>query len=275
MGSAMIPADDYILGRSITDSVRLDAQHLLWKFHKGYELHPEIPVRNDMKIADLGCGTGTWLLDLSRQLPPTVQLHGLDSSDQQYPPSGLWAKNMTFSVIDLMSDLPPSLEGQYDVVHLRMWASNVREGETATLIRQTKQLLKPGGYIQWEDADLHNQVTEGRVAEETAARMSDLFRRVDLNYIWVSELPDRMRKEDLEIVESDHGRFAPPLMDLCTRTYILALRELTQGIKRGLSGDILLSVSEQEVALQCLATQQKEKIIYNWSPVTVLARSRE
>ncbi|PYH49751.1 class I SAM-dependent methyltransferase [Aspergillus saccharolyticus JOP 1030-1] len=274
MGSAVIEAGDYVLGRSITDSVRNDAEHLLWKFHKGYELHPAIPVSDKMRIADLGCGTGIWLLDLARQLPPTVQLHGFDVCDKQYPAQPRWPQNMTLSVIDMMADLPPSIVGQYDVVHLRMWVNNVRDEETATLIGQAKRLLKPGGYIQWEEADLDNQVTEGLVAEKTAARMSDLMRRVNLNYSWVSELPERLRKENLEVVESDSGRFAPHLVDLCTRNYILTLRELTQGIKKGLSADMLLAVSEQEVALQCLATQQKEKIVYNWSPVTVLAQHR-
>jgi hypothetical protein len=36
---------------------RLDAQHLLWKLHRGYELHPHIPVTEYMKIAELGTGT--------------------------------------------------------------------------------------------------------------------------------------------------------------------------------------------------------------------------
>lgn len=36
---------------------RLDAQHLLWKLHRGYELHPDIPVTENMRAAELGTGT--------------------------------------------------------------------------------------------------------------------------------------------------------------------------------------------------------------------------
>lgn len=70
----MASEDDYVLGRNLADSVRyfppipscasklisirLNAQHLLWKFHTGYELHPDIPVNDEFKIAELGTGTG-------------------------------------------------------------------------------------------------------------------------------------------------------------------------------------------------------------------------
>jgi protein-L-isoaspartate O-methyltransferase len=39
-------------------SLRLDAQHLLWKLHNGYELNPRIPISPNMKIAEIGTGTG-------------------------------------------------------------------------------------------------------------------------------------------------------------------------------------------------------------------------
>ncbi|RSL63004.1 hypothetical protein CEP53_004597, partial [Fusarium sp. AF-6] len=66
--------DDYVLGRDISDSIRhgcslLDAQHLLWKLHNRYTLHPAIPKSDHMKIAEVGTGTGIWLFDLAQDLP--------------------------------------------------------------------------------------------------------------------------------------------------------------------------------------------------------------
>lgn len=37
---------------------RLEAQHLLFKMHNGYALNPKIPISSDMKIAEIGTGTG-------------------------------------------------------------------------------------------------------------------------------------------------------------------------------------------------------------------------
>lgn len=177
----MAEEDNYILGRGMAASIRfvslflfyisqvqkqltrirLDAQHLLWKLHTGYELHPQIPVTSDMKIAEVGCGTAyvfvlyqnlsqsassltsrrMWLFDVARQLPPTVQLHGFDISNSQFPPKELWPKNVTLGLLDSLVDPPTSLAGQYDVVHLRMWAGNLSGSDALSLILHVKRLL--------------------------------------------------------------------------------------------------------------------------------------
>ena len=37
---------------------RLNAQHLLWKEQLGYVIHPQIPIRENLMVADIGAGTG-------------------------------------------------------------------------------------------------------------------------------------------------------------------------------------------------------------------------
>ncbi|KAF5855631.1 hypothetical protein ETB97_008854 [Aspergillus alliaceus] len=189
--------DDYVLGRGINDSIRLEAQHLLWKLHKGYDLHPHIPIKRDMKIAELGTGTAVWLFDLARGLPPTVQLHGYDISDRQYPPKDLWPPNVALGLMDSLTDPPPSLKCQYDVVHLRMWASNLGQRDTTTLIQHIKHLLKPGGYVQWEDADLIHQVIKGSRALEFEQKMQKTFHAAGLDYRQVFQYLDFEGKENV------------------------------------------------------------------------------
>jgi hypothetical protein len=41
---------------------------------------------------------------------------------------------------------------------------------------------EPGGYIQWEDADLVNQAVCGEEAEQFAGMMRELFKHVGLQY---------------------------------------------------------------------------------------------
>lgn len=127
----------------------------------GHILHPQIPITEGMKIAELGTGTGyilpdrlrgllayankpqtrIWLFDASRNLPPTVELHGYDLSDGQFPARHLWPENVTLGVMDSLIDPPSNLVGQYDIVHLRMWASNLKENDTAPVLEHAKKLL--------------------------------------------------------------------------------------------------------------------------------------
>lgn len=82
-----------------------------------------------------------WLFDLAQSMPPTVQLHGFDISEEQYPPKHMWPGNVNLALLDALKDVPPALVGQYDVVHIRMWASNIRDGNTRPLISHLQELL--------------------------------------------------------------------------------------------------------------------------------------
>ncbi|KAF5856299.1 hypothetical protein ETB97_007535 [Aspergillus alliaceus] len=157
----MADTDGYILGRSVSESVRLHAQHLLWKLRNGYELNPQIPITDGMKIAELGTRTAIWMNDLAQQLPATDQLHGFDISDSQDPPKDRLPPNVAIWLLDSTEDPPSPLIGRDDVVHLRMWESNLPNGDTGPVIRHAKKLLKPRGCIQWEDADLMHKLAEG------------------------------------------------------------------------------------------------------------------
>ncbi|KUJ22215.1 uncharacterized protein LY89DRAFT_576533, partial [Mollisia scopiformis] len=255
---------------------RLDAQHLLWKMYlSGYILHPQIPITDGMKIAEIGTGTGIWVFDAARSLPSTVQLHGYDICNAQYPVKELWLSNVSLGLLDSLSDPPSELVGQYDVVHLRMWASNLRENNTTPLIQHMKKLLKPGGYVQWEDADLINQEIKGEDAEQFAVMMREILKQAGLQYEWVSDLPNRFPLQGFNVIEAGHTKFEYDLKQLCTSTYLMALAEILQGIERNSAGRQSISVQEHVKALYRLFPQSRNGMIYNWNPVTVLAQKVE
>lgn len=81
-----------------------------------------------------------------------------------------------------------------------MWASNLRGKDTSLLISHVKCLLsivqcnywvspntdkavaEPGGFIQWEDAELVHQLAEGAKAEEFESSMNEIFEKAGLDY---------------------------------------------------------------------------------------------
>ncbi|KAG7135038.1 N-methyltransferase tcpN like protein [Verticillium longisporum] len=182
MGSINKETDDYVLGRGIRESIRLDAQHLLWKLHLGYALHPSIKRSEPLRIAEVGTGTAIWLLDLAQDLPLDTQFHGYDISANQFPPQALWPENLDLGILNALEDPPSRLLGYYDVVHVRMWASNLRSREASILIRNLKAMLKPGGFIQWEDADLVDQHLQSQPAQELEVVAKDLFKKAGIDY---------------------------------------------------------------------------------------------
>ncbi|KAG2421785.1 hypothetical protein HFD88_005761 [Aspergillus terreus] len=268
----MTETDNYPLGRNLFHSVRLDAQHLLWRLHTGYLLHPRVPVRDNMKIAELGTGTGVWLLEAEKHLPPTTQLHGFDISDEQFPQKEQCPPNVRFDIMDSFVDPPASRIGQYDVVHLRMWASNFRDKDLAPILRHVMKLLKPGGFVQWEEADLTHQVVVGEKAKQFEAGVNKLFNRVGLDYSWVQSLPHRVKQAGFLLIEFERQQFANNTKDLCTNTYLLALQEILQGIRQSSSEEEGPTIMELESALHHLCSAERKEIVYNWSPTTLLGQ---
>ncbi|TVY42903.1 N-methyltransferase [Lachnellula subtilissima] len=135
---------DYLLVRGMHSSIRLNLQHYLWKDGLGYLIHPSIPLpRPDSRIADLGTGTGIWLLDLASQLPATTQLYGFDIFPSQYPHAAHLPPNITLSVLDNLQPEPPKdLQGTFDIVHLRLWLGVVPNGDPIALLTHALKLLR-------------------------------------------------------------------------------------------------------------------------------------
>ncbi|KAJ5818010.1 hypothetical protein N7474_003601, partial [Penicillium riverlandense] len=100
--------------------IRLNLQHFLWRQVFGFHVHPSIPTAPALeKIADVGCGTALWLIDVSRDYPH-CQLEGLDIDLTQAPHPGWLPPNIHLQHWDLLTDVPADLEAKYDLVHVRL-----------------------------------------------------------------------------------------------------------------------------------------------------------
>ncbi|KAJ5484357.1 hypothetical protein N7453_012311 [Penicillium expansum] len=130
--------------RDSTEAQRLDEQFDLLTENIGYLLHPS--VRDKMhphaRVADIATGTAAFLRDLAQDWPDAI-LHGYDISTSLYPPARTLPKN----------DVPVSLYGQYDIVHVRLIAAGLTASEWGRVVRNLAKLLKPGGAMQWEECN--------------------------------------------------------------------------------------------------------------------------
>ncbi|RAL00867.1 uncharacterized protein BO80DRAFT_425262 [Aspergillus ibericus CBS 121593] len=210
-------APEYVFARDYLDNNRINLHHYLWVELFGYHLHPDIPLQNpDLKIADVATGTGTFLTDLSRRLPPSVQLDGFDSSFQAVPPKELLPSNINLHQWNIKQEPPKELQGTYDIVHVRMLTFVLLDDEIENALRNVFKLLKPGGYLQWGDVDVHSTRIENANQGKSTAALEEIIkitRSADhrLTAHWIPELPTLFEKSGFRDVKSD-TRDAPGYM---------------------------------------------------------------
>ncbi|CAK4031498.1 Hypothetical predicted protein [Lecanosticta acicola] len=143
----------YALPRDAAETTRLDLQARAYDQNIGYTIHPEIAksLPATAVIADVACGTGAWMLNLASQMPSTYRFHGLDMSAEQFPPTH--PENCAFGTLNLLEPIPPEMQGRFDMVHMRLLIVGLTGDDWHIAPTNALQMLKPGGWLQWCEAD--------------------------------------------------------------------------------------------------------------------------
>ena len=107
--------------------------------------------------------------------------------------------------------------GKYDLVHVRAMVLVVNRDTVRPFLRKVLKMLKPGGYIQWEDADVmakhvkyprsdgvESAGTPAAPALEALAAQTRALAQQD----WLYSLPELLREE--EFVEVSLTKYGDP-----------------------------------------------------------------
>ncbi|KAJ3879675.1 hypothetical protein F5051DRAFT_451309 [Lentinula edodes] len=160
-----LPADDEELER-------LDAQHLLFMEIMGkYPPCMEEVMADDVPgetkaVLDLGCGSGSWIMDVARDFAhcSAVAVDLVPMQSIYMPP------NLRSEVDDINLGLE-HFYGDFNVVHARLISSGVRDYEG--LINQISMILRPGGLIDLMEFDFHVYDENHQVIELETSKIAE------------------------------------------------------------------------------------------------------
>ncbi|KAL9120743.1 MAG: hypothetical protein Q9187_002696, partial [Circinaria calcarea] len=164
------------------ETARLNSHHeFLVHLSNNHLLHPCIPLSSVHRIADIGTGTGIWLQDVAESLhhlgsfshnhhshhhprrhsrqKKKPELVGFDLSAELFPKSEEDGptKRMRFVVQDVTRPFGTEWRGRFDVVHVRGLQYFLRERDVKAVVENLGEILRPGGYLQWEEMDILDQ----------------------------------------------------------------------------------------------------------------------
>ncbi|CAA7264772.1 unnamed protein product [Cyclocybe aegerita] len=143
-----LPADEEELDR-------LDKQHTMFvdmmggKYVPGMEAVMADDVPGETKAClDLGCGSGSWIMDVARDFPRcnAVAVDLVPMQSTSMPP------NLRSEVDDINLGLE-HFYGDFNVVHARLISSGIKDYHL--LVDQISRVLRPGGLIDISEFDFH------------------------------------------------------------------------------------------------------------------------
>ncbi|KAF7168744.1 hypothetical protein CNMCM5623_001650 [Aspergillus felis] len=152
-------ANLYILGsEAIKEKPRLNEGQAYFNILTDGELLPShLAIKKDepLQIADVATGTGQWLLDVYSQLPdfPSSRFMGFDVSSALFPPPHDLPAQVTLHEHDIRRLFGADFISAFDVVHAKFLKYAFRKTEWEVVLHNVIALLKPGGYLLWEDSD--------------------------------------------------------------------------------------------------------------------------
>ncbi|KAF7925381.1 uncharacterized protein EAE97_010462 [Botrytis byssoidea] len=251
--------EEYVLERSLLGSSRLYVQYWLWQRLLGHLLHPSIPIKQDIKIADIACGTGIWLIDLAKELAKSktnAQLDGFDISTNQYPHSALLPPNVKLDILDIFKPVPERLRGQYDVVHISLLCVVIPGGDPRHVLDNVLTLLRPGGYIQWKEVDFSMMACKAATPDLSTSNLKELVRwmyEVPLkkftSFEWIRQLSFIFQERGITVLDS---QLLEPEVDIAcawTSMHMNGIKELAN-IAGGGSRDVLEKYGQAALEVQ-------------------------
>ncbi|MCJ1404061.1 hypothetical protein MMC11_007286 [Xylographa trunciseda] len=169
----MATNEAYMLQRDSLESKRLDAQHEYMRaLSSGHLIHPSIPSSVIRAVADVGAGTGAWLRDVANSAAiaddKEATFVGFDISPQQFPPVETVPANVKFVVHDITKPFPVEYHEAYDLVNVRLLSYAIRAVDLEKTVQHVLRILRPGGYLQWQECDACDSWTSPETAMATS-----------------------------------------------------------------------------------------------------------
>lgn len=148
----------------MSNSFRLNTQHLVMQETLGFLLHPSMEIPDTyLRIADVACGTGSWLLELSKTCDPTCQFDGFDIDSIKFPDVDLLPKNVNLWEHNVLKPFPAEFRGQYDVVNLRLLVLALEKDDWDLLTKNVRTLLSMIDRLQVLHPPTDNSLRTGRL----------------------------------------------------------------------------------------------------------------
>lgn len=171
-----------------------------------------------------------------------VSLFGFDISPVHFPAPQNLPRNVKLGVLDAFAEnVPDEHIGQYDVVHVRVFTAVVKNNNPGPLIRNAFKMLKPGGYLQWDEFDggtwkgvapgegpQDSSVSVSATTEMLETALDSSRKAMNLEYSWIEDLGKIFQEHGLEVLEHKRMDVKKELRKTMTDSLLMTLNHVAR-----------------------------------------------
>ncbi|CAG8564055.1 14914_t:CDS:2 [Cetraspora pellucida] len=249
--ATVINDEKYPLPKKNYGGDRLALQHNIFKYiwQSNFSAPVNEKLETGAKVLDFGCGTATWLIDLSSQYPkssffgvekPSSVLRDLTPSTPQ---------NVSIQYCDLLSKLPFEDE-TFDFIYIRFMASVIPDNNFKEVINELVRVLKTDGYMEIMDVDAQGG-NEGMLTQEFMSSVRSYYKSVGINPTITATLEPLFRsKSHLASITTERqcypiGNWDNPIGEIALENLLMVLKQ----IKSHLASYMKLNEDEYDMKL--------------------------
>ena len=100
---------------------------------------------------------------------------------------------------DVFEDVPSDLVGKYDYVHVRLLILVTQNSDLRSIVRSLPKLLKPEGFLQWDELDCVNMCIKKYDPSLTTPALDEIYSLCYSNgkYNWSVQIANVLAEEGL------------------------------------------------------------------------------
>ncbi|KAG2230641.1 hypothetical protein INT48_005909 [Thamnidium elegans] len=157
------------------------------------------------RVLDIACGNGTWLLEMATEFPNS-QFYGIDYFPSY--PTTVKPANTSFCQYDILNPGGfPYPDNYFDYVFMRQVSNCFSETDWTLIIKEIKRMLKPGGYVEFREADPVLYKTGKNTSKILTKYPSLMKERHGVNVLWSRYMFDYL--QDVGDMTDMHRRINP------------------------------------------------------------------